>query len=445
MRQTILKLFDDLLRSVSFDRLFAKQPDLLEEISKRHAFAEANNCQTRLVAIGKSANDMTMQLANSCHLPGHVSGIIVTPYRPGAGPATQAFNPSIPSTLPFPPNWELKLHVSGHPLPNQVSLEAAEEALKLVSNSQEHDLTIFLISGGASAAFELPVSPDITLGDLQKTYQLLILKCQNIDEINSVRMAISRVKAGRLAVAAYPSQQFTLLISDVENELAAIGSGPTMYFPDNHSESVQDIVDKYQLRELLPKSVLNSLDSEHERIFKDDPRLSNSQWHCLASNLDLLENLQHLCRQLGWEAVVDTSCDHMPVEESAPRLIEKLESHQGQTPFAIISGGEMVSRFSEQATGQGGRNSAFVMETVELIAGKRIAVGSWASDGRDGSGQGGAYADSDSLRRGIELGLNLSEFRVNCDSFGYFNHLNDALICEPTHHNLRDARVLVKY
>ena len=160
MRETITKLFGELLLSVGFDRLYAKHSNVFDEITQDSKRAQLNGGKTTVVAIGKSAHEMTRQLAKSCSLAGDINGIVVTPYRP-------------PEWSPIL-DWDLQLHVGGHPLPDQGSIDAAESALQLVSNSKEQDLTVFLVSGGASAAFESPISTDITIEDLQQTYRMSV-------------------------------------------------------------------------------------------------------------------------------------------------------------------------------------------------------------------------------------------------------------------------------
>src|SRR5205814_2884290 len=105
--------------------------------------------------------------------------------------------------------------LGGHPLPNAESIRAAEAMLRSLNTLNESCLVIYLISGGGSAAAEKPIDGEISLSDLVKTHQALVHSGAPIAEINAVRKHLSAVKGGRLAQAAYPAQQVSILVSDV--------------------------------------------------------------------------------------------------------------------------------------------------------------------------------------------------------------------------------------
>ncbi len=122
----------------------------------------------------------------------------------------------------------------GHPTPNAESIRAAGAILNTLQNQPASALIIFLISGGGSSIVEKPIDDEISLDDLIATYRALVHSGAPIAEINAVRKHLSAVKGGRLAQAAYPAQQVSLLVSDVpDNTPDALASGPTM--PDSTS------------------------------------------------------------------------------------------------------------------------------------------------------------------------------------------------------------------
>ena len=114
-------------------------------------------------------------------------------------------------------------------------------------------LVIYLISGGASAIAEKPITAGISLADVVETYKALVHSGAPIAEINAIRKHLSALKGGRLARAAAPSYQASVLVSDVpEGSLDALASGPTM--PD--TTTVADcyaIVKRYKLLKRLPR------------------------------------------------------------------------------------------------------------------------------------------------------------------------------------------------
>ena len=110
--------------------------------------------------------------------------------------------------------------------------------------------------------------------------------------------------------------------------------------------------------------------------------------------------------------------------------------------MALIADGELSSPV--RGDGLGGRNSAFVLECVERIAGKKIAVFSAGTDGKDGSSPAaGAAADGTTLERALAAGLDPREFAARSDSYSFFRELGDAVETGPTGNNLRDLRILL--
>src|SRR6266550_3858370 len=174
----------------------------------------------------------------------------------------------------------------GHPTPNKESLRAAEAVLKTLSTMDLSCLAIFLLSGGGSSIAEKPIDDELSLEDLIAMYRVLVLSGAPIVEINAVRKHLSAIKGGRLARAATPAQQVSLLVSDVpDNTPDALASGPTM--PD--STTVSDchaIAQKYGMLEQFPASVRELFDRRalEETPKSDDPAFHRSRWWTLLSN-----------------------------------------------------------------------------------------------------------------------------------------------------------------
>ena len=82
-----------------------------------------------------------------------------------------------------------------------------------------------LVSGGGSALLTLPAE-GITLEEKQETTRQLLNCGATIDEINSLRKHLSRIKGGRLAIAAYPATVECLMISDVVGNRVDVNPTP---------------------------------------------------------------------------------------------------------------------------------------------------------------------------------------------------------------------------
>jgi glycerate kinase len=117
---------------------------------------------------------------------------------------------------------------------------------------------MLLFTGGGSALLASPVD-DLTLDDKQKTIQLMSKSGANIQELNSVRKKLSRIKGGKLAQISYPATTVALILSDViGSPLDVIASGPTVENKDPQNRG-WDIIQKYQLENQLPVKVAKCL------------------------------------------------------------------------------------------------------------------------------------------------------------------------------------------
>jgi hydroxypyruvate reductase len=56
-------------------------------------------------------------------------------------------------------NWRFRYFEGGHPLPNEDSFAAARATLAMLKKARKDTLVFYLISGGGSAMFDLPIPP----------------------------------------------------------------------------------------------------------------------------------------------------------------------------------------------------------------------------------------------------------------------------------------------
>ena len=168
--------------------------------------------KTLLVAAGKAAWQMARAAADTL---GHVDGgVVITKYGHVKEP--------IPG---------LVCCEAGHPVPDENGFAATKKALALVEGLSAGDTVIFLLSGGGSALFELPLIPGEELRDITRQ----LLGCgADIVEINAIRKRLSAVKGGRFALACAPARVLSIVLSDVLGDpLDSIASGPAC--PDGTS------------------------------------------------------------------------------------------------------------------------------------------------------------------------------------------------------------------
>ena len=112
--------------------------------------------------------------------------------------------------------------------PTPEGVAGADEILQLVESLGPDDLCLCLISGGGSALMPAPVE-GITLADKLAVTRHLSAAGANIEQLNTVRKQLSRIKGGGLARACRAGRLVSLIISDVLGDpLDMIASGPTV-------------------------------------------------------------------------------------------------------------------------------------------------------------------------------------------------------------------------
>jgi hydroxypyruvate reductase len=393
----------------------------------------------RIVAIvfGKAGFAMADGLLHVLAPDFSARGVLVVPAAP-------------PRCIGAPPR-ELpgfRTFVAGHPVPTAASFAAAEAILELLAGCDARTLVFFLLSGGASALVEKPLFPDITLDDTQALHRTLVTCGAPIDEINAVRKHLSAVKGGRLAAAAPRAMKVTLGVSDVpEGRESALGSGPTLPDPTTVQDALR-VVRNYGLLDKLPTSIRAKCvhpEALPETPKPDDPAFARARFQPLLGLRDLFEHARRWAEAADFVTICDNTTDDWPLARAAEFLLDQLAQLKAANPtrrVAVIADGELSSPVT--GDGIGGRNSAFVLDCVEKIAGKPIAVLSAGTDGVDGnSPAAGGVADGSTLARARAAGLDPQDHFRRSDAYTFFRQLGDAIETGPTGNNLRDLRILL--
>jgi glycerate 2-kinase len=381
--------------------------------------------------------------------------------------------------IPKRRNWRIRYFEGGHPLPNEDSIAAARATLALLRKAKKDTLIFFLISGGGSAMFDLPLDPQITLEETIEFHRLLLASGAPINEINTLRKHFSAVKGGRLAMAAPDAAKVSLLVPDVPlRSLDALSSGPTS--PDHSTVAeVRELLVKYDLNAKLPPSIRSFFDREDlpespgnkswrpgflPRIGKteavptrrvtaaasmkgEDPAFRDSVFEILLSSHDLVENARALAQKAGYYVAVDNSCDDWDYAAAARYLLDLFHTLRAKHKrFCLISVGEVTVTLN-RTPGAGGRNQQFVMECaleLEKYQGEHLTVFSAGSDGIDGNTQSaGAIADPTTVARAHAFGFHLKASLAAFNACPMFTALGDSVVTGPTGQNLRDLRLLI--
>ncbi|SET20631.1 glycerate kinase type-2 family protein [Thorsellia anophelis] len=340
----------------------------------------------------------------------------------------------------------IKIVSASHPVPDENGIAASKKMLKLVSNLTADDVVICLISGGGSALLPLPLN-GITLEEKQDISRQLLSSGATISEMNCVRRHLSKIKGGRLAVACYPAQVYTLAISDVpgDNEMD-IASGPTV--SDNTTtEDANLILKRYKI--VLSESVKAALATqEAESIKSSDERIKTSIYHLIATPRMALQHAADVARDAGVAPLILGDSLEGEASDLGTMLagIALSAANYGdpiKPPCVILSGGE--TSVTLKGNGRGGRNVECLLSMALVLQGKaNIYALAADTDGVDGQEEvAGAIITPDTLLRSWELGINPRTELDNNNGHGFFEALSDQVITGPTRTNVNDFRAIL--
>jgi glycerate 2-kinase len=342
------------------------------------------------------------------------------------------------------PAGRIRIIEASHPVPDANSTRAAHEILASVQGLSADDLVIALISGGGSALMVAPAG-EMTLQDKQAVNQALLASGAAISEMNIVRKHLSRIKGGRLALAAQPAKIVSLLISDVPgDDPSEIASGPTV--PDTTSlEMARAIVARYQIN--LPdaaRRVLELTDVElKRRTFDHDVRL-------IATPVLALKAAAEVARKFGLVPVIlgdalEGEARDMGKIMAGIAASVRLHNQPVAAPAVLLSGGETTVTIGSGACGRGGRNMEFLLSLAISLKGRENI---WAiagdTDGIDGvEDAAGAMITPDTLARMQRAGINPVESLSGHDSYTAFKGVDDLVVTGPTLTNVNDIRAIL--
>jgi hydroxypyruvate reductase len=339
--------------------------------------------------------------------------------------------------------------------PTPEGVQGAEEILRLVSSADPRDLVIALISGGGSALLPAPVA-GVPLADKQAITKFLSGAGANIQQLNTVRKQLSRIKGGGLARACRAGQLFALIIADVLGDpLDIIASGPTVEDPATPRDALA-VLEKFGAEAAGDApSIFTYLRNQAAR---PTPR---EKTRCEVTNL-VIGNNAVAVDGAGVEAVRRGYSPAMiasrelegAAEEIGRHIADMTEQMRGQPgPDCLITGGEPTVKLAPpEERGKGGRNQQLVLAAYEQLA--RLSPGknplqnavvlSGGTDGEDGpTDAAGAYLDEKGAADAAAQNLDPASFLRRNDAYHFFEPLDRLIKTGPTHTNVCDVRVVV--
>ena len=369
-----------------------------------------------LVAAGKAAWKMA-EVAYSCLGNQIDAGVVITKYGHVMGPIAN-----------------FACYEAGHPIPDNNSFAATRKAVEIVSELSQEDTVLFLLSGGGSALFEIPLVSGEVLQDI--TGQLLSCGA-DIKEINTIRKRLSAVKGGRFAQHCLPAQVFSIVLSDILGDpLDMIASGPAV--PDSSTcEQAIAIAEKYQLK--LTDDVWTLLARETPK------KLDNVTTKITGSVRELCAAAAQACVELGYEPIILTDQLCCQAREAGSFLSSVLKTHaESGKKLAFIAGGETVVHLT--GNGKGGRNQELALSAAVGIAGiPGVAVFSVGSDGTDGPTEAaGGYVDYETLDELMVQDIDIFRVLQDNDAYHGLEKAGGLIFTGPTGTNVNDVAIALR-
>ncbi len=389
----------------------------------------------RILVIGAGKAAGPMAAATEDVLGAYLSGgVVVTKYNHGL------------------PLRSIRILEAGHPIPDENSQAAAEEILNFISGAEEKTLIICLISGGGSTLLSMPVAGvDITAK--QQMSRLLLESGATINEINTVRKHLSRIKGGNLCTYTGKAQLVSLILSDViGDDLQVIASGLTAPDSTTFSDCFQ-IFDQYHLWEALPVQVADHFTRASVGKVAETPKPGAPAFQrvfnlIIGSNSLALQAAADAATERGFSPLVLTSMLKGEAKEVGLVLtsIAKEIQRSGSpitSPACLLSGGETTVTLVGK--GLGGRNMELALAaSLELDQTEGIMLLSAGTDGTDGpTDSAGAFADGTTAGRAKSKGLNPRISLKNNDSYNFFKEVGDLLCTGPTRTNVMDLQIFL--
>jgi glycerate 2-kinase len=432
-RESVLDIFKTALHAVD---PYASVKRYISRVLS--AYKDHRSTNILLVSFGKAA--MPMAKAAIERLPADIpfKGIVLTKYG-------HVGDTVLPASI--------AVYEAGHPVPDEAGQRAALEILKLLADAKQNTLVLFLISGGGSALLVAPWE-GITLEDKQRVTDELLRAGVSIEELNTVRKHISRVKGGRLAQIAYPATGISLILSDVIGDrLSVIASGPTCGDPSTFADAV-DVLEKYGNTAKIPFSVMDILREGArggipETPKEGEPFLKNFQNIIIGSNKLATKAAKARAIELGFYSTVFSNEIHGEAKDvaqqyamQAKELQKALLKNRSQN-ICLIFGGETT--VTVKGSGLGGRNTELALSfALEIEGTEGITLLSAGTDGTDGpTDAAGAIVDGTTIQVARSKGLNPQSYLDRNDSYSFFKETGELLITGPTGTNVMDVQVIL--
>lgn len=353
-----------------------------------------------------------------------------------------------------------------HPTPTERNVQAAAEVEAFIRRGAGRQdasrrMLLALISGGGSAHLTLP-AVGVRLDEIAHVAGRLMRAGADINELNTVRKHLEKLKGGRLAaIAAGYSRVVGILVSDViGDDLSVIASGPLAADPTTYADAL-DVLRRRGIARADAPAVWAHLErglagEVSETPKPGDPVCERVVQRIIGSNAMAIGAACGTLNRMGFrvvgvrEGVVGEASERaFALVDELSRFLESLSGTLRRMPIAVVWGGETTVTVGD-ASGVGGRNQEFVLAASKRLSGmedgRGTAVFSFATDGVDGpTDASGAFATSRTWKALAGAGVDPQAMLDNHDSYRALERVSSLLRTGPTGTNVNDVMVALAY
>jgi glycerate 2-kinase len=411
MRRSILDLISDSLSVFDPSSIMKKEISSTEE-----EFLKSKRCF--IIGFGKCSLSMFEGIPDSIRSKASYSGVIV--------PKNLEVSAGFPS---------LEILRGNHPIIGKDTEISSRKLLSSLNELSDEDTIIVLISGGGSALFEIPIE------GVSYDYIASISKCimnngGNIDDLNSIRQIISKVKGGKLAKILYPAKIFSFVISDVPGDREdIIASGPLVK-PKTTPEIRREIISKF-----IPLCHdLSKIRDEQIDYSVNERSLKGVRQKIVLRNHDIVAYLVDRFRATGLPVIDLGSMIQGNVIEVSRDAVNQMRHRFSEIgPFYMVGGGETTVEV--KGNGVGGRNCELSVRVARLMEkDEKFLFSSIGTDGIDGvsPAMGGVV---DTVFRRTVTNAEIDDSLEKNDTYTLLSRKHAAIITGFTENNVSDIMI----
>ncbi len=369
-----------------------------------------------ILAIGKAASSMSLGALPKLASSGR--GLLITKY----GHVTSDLQDELRVLGKF------EIIESGHPIPDANSLAAGKRAMEFIQSIPPTDDLVMLVSGGASALVE-HLADGVDFNELARINTKLIAEGFSIEQINSIRIQLSKIKGGKL-LGQFAGKSVTVCaISDVpSDDIGFIGSGIG-------SNRVSDFPE-FEIPDFI-QNIIDGINSDQTNPPGNPKHLYRGK--IIASNEIARDAVENYANEMGYTVVENDQTLDQDIFIVATMIGSNLtEGEKG----IYIWGGEPTVVLPPNP-GVGGRNQSLGLAIAKIIDGRDdITVIAAGTDGTDGpTSAAGAIVDGSTFSRtdGGQAALD------NADAGTFLDKADGLFVSGFTGTNVMDLVIAVKH